>query len=119
MITCFSENNAGTPADDILLRHNVNGIELNAEGFEKLSQEIDLRSLECHIPELQAEKIRVHTGKFPTVSGQYHRLIIREDRIPVISSRDFSIIQKTDKKYYEVCTHPLLYEHIEKLYGLE
>jgi hypothetical protein len=99
----------------MLLRHNVNGIELNAEGFEKLSQEIDLKPLECHIPELQAEKIRVHTGKFPTVTGKYHRLIIREDRISVISPHDFSIIRKTDKKYYEVCTHPLLYEHIEKL----
>ncbi len=110
-----SENSAATPADDMLLRHNVNGIELNAEGFEKLSREIDLKSLECHIPELQAEKISVHTGKFPTVTGKYHRLIIREDRIPVISPHDFSIIQKTDKKYYEVCTHPLLYEYIEKL----
>lgn len=110
-----SENSAATPADDMLLRHNVNGIELNAEGFEKLSREIDLKSLECHIPELQAEKISVHTGKFPTVTGKYHRLIIREDRIPVISPHDFSIIRKTDKKYYEVCTHPLLYEYIEKL----
>ena len=110
-----SENSAAKPADDMLLRHNVNGIELNAEGFEKLSREIDLKSLECHIPELQTEKISVHTGKFPTVTGKYHRLIIREDRIPVISPHDFSIIRKTDKKYYEVCTHPLLYEYIEKL----
>lgn len=110
-----SANSGGTPTDDMLLRHNVNGIELNVEGFEKLSQEINLKSLECHIPELQAEKIRVHTGKFSTVTGKYHRLIIREDRISVISPNDFSIIGKTDKKYYEVCTHPLLYEHIEKL----
>ena len=110
-----SETSVATPADDMLLRYNVNGIELNAEGFEKLSREIDLKSLECHIPELQAEKISVHTGKFPTVTGKYHRLIIREDRIPVVSSHDFSIIRKTDKKYYEVCTHPLLYEYIEKL----
>ena len=109
-----SENSAVTPTDNVLVRHNVNGIELNAEGFEKLSREIDLKSLECHIPELQAEKIRVHTGKFPTVTGKYHRLIIREGRISAISPHDFSIIQKTDKKYYEVCTHPLLYEHIEK-----
>lgn len=110
-----SETSTATPADDMLLRYNINGIELNVEGFEKLSREIDLKSLECHIPELQAEKISVHTGKFPTVTGKYHRLIIREDRIPVISPHDFSILQKTDKKYYEVCTHPLLYEHIEKL----
>ncbi|MBW2449333.1 MAG: hypothetical protein JRE92_02760 [Deltaproteobacteria bacterium] len=110
-----SENSASTPTDDMLLRYNVNGIELNAEGFEKLSQEINLKTLECHIPALQSAKIRVHTGKFPTVTGKYHRLIIREDRIPVISPHDFSIVGKTNKKYYEVCTHPLLYEHIETL----
>ena len=109
-----SENNTAIPKDPVFLRHNINGIELNAEGFEKLSQEIDLKPLECHIPELQSEKIRVHTGKFPTVTGKYHRLIIREDRIPVISPHNFSIIRESDKKYYEVCTHPLLYEHIEK-----
>ena len=110
-----SENYAAIQTDNVLLRHNVNGIELNAEGFEKLSREIDLKSIECHIPELQSEKIKVHTGKFPTVSGKYHRLVIREDLISEISPNDFSILKKTEKKYYEVCTHPLLFEHVEKL----
>lgn len=110
-----SENNADPSSNDLILRYNVNGIELNAEGFKKLSREIDLTALECHIPELQEEKIKVHTGKFPTVTGKYQRLIIREDRIPVINPGDFSIIRKTDETYYEVCTHPLLYEYIENL----
>jgi hypothetical protein len=110
-----SENYAATQSENVLLRHNVNGIELNAEGFEKLSREIDLKSIECHIPDLQSEKIKVHTGKFPTVTGKYHRLVIREDLISEISPNDFSILKKTEKKYYEVCIHPLLFEHIEKL----
>jgi hypothetical protein len=110
-----SENNAESPEDDLLLRYNVNGIELNAEGFTKLSQEIDLQAFTCHIPKLQAEKIKVHTGKIPTITGRYQRLIIREARIPVISPHDFTIIGKTDQKYYEVCTHPLLHEYIENL----
>jgi hypothetical protein len=110
-----SENNAEAPIDDHFLRYNVNGIELNAEGFTKLSQEIDLQSFTCHIPKLQAEKITAHTGKFPTITGKYHRLIIREARILVVSPYDFTIIRETDQKYYEVCTHPLLYEYVEKL----
>jgi hypothetical protein len=109
-----SENDAEAPENDLLLRYNVNGIELNAEGFSKLSQEIDLQSFTCHIPELQAEKIKVHTGKIPTKTGRYQRLIIREDRISVVSPHDFSIIRKTDQKYYEVCTHPMLYKYVEK-----
>jgi hypothetical protein len=110
-----SENNAESSPEGLLLRYNVNGIELNAEGFAKLSQEIDLQSFACHIPKLQAEKINVHTGKFPTVTGKYQRLIIREARIPVVSPNDYSIIRKTDQKYFEVCTHPLLYDYVEKL----
>jgi hypothetical protein len=110
-----SENNDQAPEDTLFLRYNVNGIELNAKGFTKLSQEIDLQSFTCHIPELQTETIKVHTGKFPTRTGKYQRLIIREARIPIISPHDFSIIRKTDQKYFEVCTHPLLYDHVEKL----
>jgi hypothetical protein len=110
-----SKNNDEAPEDDPFLRYNVNGIELNAEGFTKLSQEIDLQSFTCHIPKLQTEKIKVHTGKFPTKTGNYQRLIIREARIPVVSPNDFSIIRKTDQKYFEVCTHPLLYDYVEKM----
>jgi hypothetical protein len=110
-----AEKTTEVPVDDLFLRYNVNGIELNTEGFTKLSEEINLQSFTCHIPKLQAEKIKVHTGKFPTVTGKYQRLIIREARIPVVSPHDFTIIRKTDQKYYEVCTHPLLYEYIEKL----
>ena len=110
-----SGKNAETLSDDLFLRYNVNGIELNAEGFTKLSQEIDLQSFTCHIPKLQAEKIKVHTGKFPTVTGKYQRLIIREARIPVVSPHDLTIIRKTDQKYYEVCTNPLYYEYVERL----
>ena len=110
-----SENHAEAPEDDLLMRYNVNGIELNSEGFTKLSREIDLQSFSCHIPTLQAEKIKVHTGKIPTKTGGYQRLIIREARIPLVSPHDFTILRKTDQKYYEVCTHPMLYEYIEKL----
>jgi hypothetical protein len=104
-----------TVKDDVLLRYNVNGIELNAFGFDKLSKEIHLETLVCDLPELREGKITVHTGKYPTATGIYQRLVIREGRIPVVSSNDFSIVQQTDTPYFEVCTHPLLFEYIENL----
>ncbi len=100
---------------DSKLRYNVNGIELNAEGFEKLSKEIDLKEIDCHIPELQQEKIRIHTGKFPTVTGKYQRLVIRETHISKIVRDDLSVIQPTTQKYYEVCTNPKVYKYIKNL----
>jgi len=96
--------------DDRLFRYNINGIELNADGFEKLSKEINLKSMESYIPDLQKEKIKIHTGKFPTVTGEYQRLVIREARIPEVVPDELRVIRQTDQKYYEVCTHPMLYK---------
>ena len=95
------------------LRYNVNGIELNAAGFRKLTEEIDLKALECNIPEISRNKILIHTGKFPTMTGKYQRLIIREGQIPKISPKDLKMLGLTSRKYYEVCTHPKLYEFVK------
>ncbi len=104
-----------TVKDDGVLRYNVNGIELNANGFDKLSHEIHLETLVCDLPELREGKITVHTGKYPTATGKYQRLVIREGRIPVVSPNDFRMLRETDTPYFEVCTHPLLLEYIENL----
>lgn len=94
-------------------RYNVNGIELNPEGFEKLSKEIDLKELNLSLPELQKEKIRIYTGKFPTVTGKYQRLIIREAYVSEIIPDDLNVIRPTNQKYYEVSTNPKLYKHVK------
>ena len=96
-------------------RYNVNGIELNPEGFEKLSKEINLKEINFSLPELQKEKVRIYTGKFPTVTGKYQRLIIREAHIPEIIPDNLKVIRPTNQKYYEVCTNPKLYKHLKSL----
>lgn len=101
-----------TTSDDLLLRYNVNGIELNASGFKKLSEEINLRALECDVPELQKKPFTVYTGKFPTTTGRYKRLIIREAHVPRINPETFVVIELTSRKYYEVCTHPKVYQYV-------
>jgi len=110
-------------ADDLSLRYNVNGIELNAPGFEKLSEEIDLKALTINIPSNSAsgasaqdekEKVKFYTGKFPTTTGGYQRLVIREGLVPRVDSESLKVINMTSGKYYEVCTNPILYEYIQK-----
>ncbi len=100
--------------DDLAIRYNVNGIELNLFGFQKLSQEIDLKEVQCSMPELQKESFKVYTGKYPTLSGQYQRLVIREEQIPEVKPNNVEIIRMTSRYYYEVCTHPALYKYVEK-----
>lgn len=102
-------------ADDLFLRYNVNGIELNEAGFRKLSQEIDLKRFTGDIPDLQLKKVRLYTGKFPTKSGRYQRLVIREAKVPEVKSTDLRQIRFTHRKYYEVCTSSVLYKVTQHL----
>ncbi len=100
--------------DEIILRYNVNGIELNEMGFKKLTSEIDLKTMNCLIPELQKEPIIIHTGKFPLVTGTFQRLILREDWVQELNPVDLRVIGRVNRKYYEVCTQYALKQYVEK-----
>jgi hypothetical protein len=100
--------------DEIILRYNVNGIELNETGFNKLTREIDLKTMNCLIPEIQKEPIIIHTGKFPLVTGIVQRLIVREDWAQELNPVNFKTVGKVNRKFYEICTHNVLKEYIEK-----
>lgn len=110
------EKGKGNPGakDSTILRYNVMGIELAPPGFEKLSKEIHLTRMQCLIPELHKEPIIVYTGKFPTLSGTYERIVIREAEIQVISLKDFKPLRSSGRKYYEVCTHPVIYNSVKR-----
>jgi class 3 adenylate cyclase len=107
------ENSESLSDDEIVRRYNVNGIELNEAGFAKLAKEIDLKTMDCRIPELDNEDIRIHTGKFPLVTGTYQRLVIREDVVREVNAADFQVRNKTTRKYYEVCSNPILTKYVK------
>ncbi|MDX1775051.1 MAG: hypothetical protein R3297_00555 [Desulfobulbales bacterium] len=99
--------------DEIILRYNVNGIELSEAGFKKLNAEINLKPMNCLVPELQAEPIIIHTGKFPLVTGTFQRLILREDWVQELRPGDLKVLGKVNRKYYEVCTNDVLKKYVE------
>ena len=100
--------------DESILRYNVNGIELNEGGFDKLSREIDLKTMNCLIPEIQKEPIIIHTGKFPLVTGVVQRLIVREDWVQELNPINLRTVGRVSRKYYEVSTHVALKDYIAK-----
>jgi len=100
--------------DEIILRYNVNGIELNQAGFNKLSKEIDLKTMNCLLPELQKEPIILHTGKFPLVTGTFQRLIIREDWVQELNTVTYQSSGKVNRKYFEICTQYALKKYVAK-----
>ena len=99
--------------EELILRYNVNGIELNEGGFEKLTREIDLKTMHCLIPEIQREPIIIHTGKFPLVTGSFQRLILREDWLQALNPADLQAAGKVNRRFFEVCTLNALKQYVE------
>ncbi|MGZ4831953.1 MAG: hypothetical protein ACXVZQ_03445 [Terriglobales bacterium] len=111
--TVDDEATGGNP-DEFLMRYNVGGVNLHADAFSVLQQEISLNRHNLELPTLwEKEVVHLYSGLVPLGSGMFHRIVIREGRIPRIDASDFSFNSWTDLKYYEVCTSEVLYEYIE------
>jgi hypothetical protein len=105
------DEDVAVTADDLFLRYNVNGIELDRGGFARLSAEICLKRLVY--PTENSGEVTLYTGKVPTPGGKYQRLVIREAAVLKVQPGTLDPSGPTAQKYYEVCTHPALYEFAE------
>jgi hypothetical protein len=112
--TVDDEDTGGNP-EEFLLRYNIGGIHINEAAFQKLAQEISLQSHDLTLPTIwDQEVVRLYSGLVPVAQGSFHRLVVRQGRIPHIEARDFSLKQWTDRLYYEVCTNSAIYEYVEQ-----
>lgn len=84
------------------IRYNVNGILLDAFGFEKLQQEIILKR---KIVKINGNPTTLHVGKYPDVLGKNHDLVIREAQVGLW--RDDAPVEghASDDRFYEVVTN--------------
>lgn len=103
-----------TAGEDSTYRYNVNGIELNEDGFSKLINEINLQALV--FPSDTNENIKLYTGKVPLANGNYQRIAVREAPIHKLQPSALDAAGKISKKYYEVCTHQDIYDFTDKQY---
>ncbi len=99
--------------DDHALRYNVNGIELSEEAFSKLSGEINLTR--ATFKTQYGEDIQLHTGKVPTINGTFQLLAIRESLVYEVDPETLRITRATSRKYYEVCTNPIIHDYVAGL----
>ncbi|HEV7552690.1 MAG TPA: hypothetical protein VGP65_13465 [Candidatus Angelobacter sp.] len=107
------EDTGGNP-DEFLLRYNIGGIHINEAAFQKLRGEISLQAYDLQVPMIwQKSAVRVYAGVVPLGQGSFHQIIVREGCISHVDARDFSLKGATDRYYYEVCTHPKIYQAIE------
>jgi len=113
--TVEDENTGGNP-DEFLLRYNIGGIHINEAAFRKLRAEISLQAFDVTVPMIwNKTAVRVYAGMVPVGQGSFHQIVVREGRIAHVDARDFSLKQITNRNYYEVCTHPKIYQAIESV----
>jgi hypothetical protein len=99
-------------ADEFLIRFNLNGVELNDEGFAKLTEEIALQSveLECEMP-WGKEKTTFFLGQAP-IGDAVEPILLRRGFVRQLLS-DGRIGPEGQRAYYEVCTDPRVLELVE------
>jgi hypothetical protein len=102
--------------DEFLVRYNMNGIELNEEGFEKLSEEISLeeiRTAQDYPVGKQKEEVALYYGEVPM--GESVEVLVLRKSFARELLPDGSVGGKSQHAYYEVCTNPKLYELVAAL----
>jgi hypothetical protein len=100
--------------DEFLIRFNLNGVELNQEGFDKLSEEIALRSVEveCEMPWGQ-ELTTFFLGQAP-IGDAVEPILLRRGHVRQLLS-DGRIGPEGQRAYYEVCTDARVLELVEAM----
>lgn len=108
------EGSAEDEADEFLIRFNLNGVEVNAEGFQKLQQEIALNQAEvdCVLP-WGRERVIFHVGETPVGEG-LEPVLIRQGFVRQLLP-DGGIGAAGTRPYYEVCTSPRVFEMLDSL----
>ncbi len=110
----MTEGVAEDEADEFLIRFNLNGVELNDEGFQKLQEEIALTPLEtdCVMP-WGKERVTFFYGETPVGEG-LEPVLIRRGFVRQLQPGG-KIGEAGSRPYYEVCVNPKVLELAESL----
>jgi hypothetical protein len=100
--------------DEFLVRYNMNGIEINEEGFQKLSEEISLDSVETRLEmPWGKQNVSLFYGEVPL--GESVELLVIRKAFARKLLPDGKVGGPTEHCYYEVCTSAALYDLVAAL----
>jgi len=104
---------AADEGEELLVRYNLNGIEMNEEGFQKLSAEISLRPMSGNFSlPWGKEKVQLYFGEVP-FSESLEPIVIRKGLVRQLLEGGKVGAQGT-RAYYEICTDAKLLELARK-----
>ena len=100
--------------DEFLVRYNHNGIELNQEGFQKLSEEISLESIETRLDlPWGKESVTLFYGEVP-IGETVELLVLRKGRARELL-QDGKLGVPSEHAYYEICSSAALLDLVAAL----
>jgi hypothetical protein len=98
---------AESGVEELRLNYNVGGICISEPAFRKMQQEISLMAWRPNFPGPWVDgQGQFFVGTVPLVNGTFRRLVVRRSRIAQVDVRELSILNWTDRYYYEVCANP-------------
>jgi len=113
LVQTLMEEAVEDEGEELLVRYNLNGIELNDEGFQKLSREISLAPMAgtFTLP-WGKERVQLFFGELP-ISSALEPIVVRKGYVRQLLPGG-KIGLPGSRPYYEVCTHPRLLEIAHK-----
>jgi hypothetical protein len=102
--------------EELLVRYNRNGIELNEEGFQKLSTELSLAPMAGNFPlPWGKERVQLYFGQVP-LGESIQPVVIRKGYVRQLLPGG-KIGAQGNRAYYEVCTDAKLLELARKQFS--
>ena len=93
----WKTRDAGGDPEEFLVRYNIGGVHLDQAAFQKLRQEISLRTDNLQLPMIWGrETVRLYSGVVPLPSGGFQKLVVREGRVAHVDPRTFALKRWTD-----------------------
>jgi len=116
LLQTLMEDAVEDEGEELLVRYNLNGIELNEDGFQKLSKEISLAPMGGNFPlPWGKERVQMYFGEVP-LGESLEPIVIRKGFVRQLLPGAKIGAQGT-RAYYEVCTDPKLLELARKKFA--
>jgi len=113
LLQTLMEDAVEDEGEELVVRFNLNGIELNEEGFQKVSAEIALAPMGGNFPmPWGKERVQLYFGEVP-IGDTFEPIIIRKGFVRQLLPGG-KIGAQGNRAYFEVCTHPKLLELARK-----
>jgi hypothetical protein len=110
------EDAAEDEGEELLVRYNLNGIEINEEGFQKLSNEIAMAPMSGNFPmPWGKERVPLYFGEVP-LGDSLEPIVIRKGFVHQLLPGAKIGAQGT-RPYYEVCTDSKLLDLARKKFA--